>query len=78
MSRRKQTEGRGRGDNPFVHRLTSEQLSMWWDASAEVKLQRLEEADAFVRQFVSAKKLCRWKALLMRDVKNTQALAAQE
>ena len=64
MSKRKKTGDRGKEAKPFVHRLNPEQLRQLRDAPAEAKLQWLEEANAFVRQFVGARKLSRWKAFV--------------
>ena len=72
MSSRKKTEASRREARPFVHRLTPEQLRQLRSAPAEAKLQWLEEANAFVRQFVSARKLSRWKTFVMRDVKKRE------
>ena len=64
MSKRKKTWDCGKETKPFVHRLNSEHLRQLRDAPAGAKLQWLEEANAFVRQFVSARKLSRWKAFV--------------
>jgi hypothetical protein len=64
MSKRKRTASREKEAGSFVHRLNPEQLTQLRDAPAEAKLQWLEEANAFVRQFVSARKLSRWKAFV--------------
>jgi hypothetical protein len=41
-------------------------------ASAEAKLQWLEEANAFVGQFVEPEKLERWRAFIARDEEKRQ------
>lgn len=41
-------------------------------ASAEAKLQWLEEANAFVRQFVAPEKQERWRAFVARDEEKRQ------
>lgn len=46
---------------PFAFRPSLEALKQFKDASAEAKLNWLEEANRFVNDFVSPEKLERWK-----------------
>jgi len=48
---------------PFVFRPSPETLKYFKDASAEAKLNWLEEANRFVNEFVPASKLERWKKI---------------
>jgi len=48
---------------PFIFRPSQETLKQFKDASAEAKLNWLEEANQFVHDFVSPKKLERWKKI---------------
>jgi hypothetical protein len=51
---------KGSKRKPFAHRLTRGVLWQFKDASPEAKLRWLEEANAFVNQFVSREKQERW------------------
>ena len=51
---------------PFVFRPSQETLKQFKDASPEAKLNWLEEANRFVNDFVSRKKLERWKKITGR------------
>jgi hypothetical protein len=48
---------------PFTYRPSQEALEQFKDASPEAKLNRLEEANRFVNDFVSPVKLARWKKI---------------
>ncbi len=48
----------------FVHWVSRENLVRFKDASAEAKLQWLEEANEFVNTFVSPRKRQLWQQLL--------------
>jgi hypothetical protein len=48
---------------PFAFRPSTETLKLFKDASAEEKLNWLEEANQFVNDFVSPQKLERWKKI---------------
>lgn len=48
---------------PFVFRPSPESLEQFKNASAEDKLNWLEEANRFVNDFVSPEKLERWKKI---------------
>ncbi len=49
---------------PFVFRPSPETLQHFKDASAEAKLNWLEEANRFVNDFVPPQKLERWKKIV--------------
>ena len=66
MASRNKTRGREGAHKPFVHSLSKEKLAEFRGVSAEAKLQWLEDANRFVRQFVSARKQARWKRLVNR------------
>ena len=51
---------------PFAFRPSQEALKQFKDASPEAKLNWLEEANRFVNDFVSPKKLERWKKFIGR------------
>ena len=51
---------------PFVFRPSREALKQFKDVSPEAKLNWLEEANRFVNDFVSPKKLERWKKFVGR------------
>lgn len=48
---------------PFAFRPSQEALRQFKDASSEEKLNRLEEANRFVNDFVPPQKLERWKKI---------------
>lgn len=48
---------------PFVFRPSPETLDHFKDAPPEAKLNWLEEANQFVRDFVSPEKLERWRKI---------------
>jgi hypothetical protein len=48
---------------PFAFRPSTETLKAFRSASAEAKLNWLEDANKFVRDFVPAKKLEKWKKI---------------
>ena len=50
-------------EKPFVFRPSTDTLNAFKDASAEDKLNWLEEANQFVRDFVSPEKLEMWKKI---------------
>jgi hypothetical protein len=52
---------------PFAYRPSKESLLHVRHASAEEKLQWLEEANAFVRQFLDPAKRERWRAYIAQD-----------
>lgn len=58
-------KGDPNSDRPksFAHRLTGEALRQFKEASPEEKLRWLEEANAFVQQFVSREKQDRWERI---------------
>lgn len=72
MSNRNKTDDRVAKSAPFVHRPSKENLLQFKDASAEAKLQWLEEAKTFIGQFVGARKLERWKAFVMKGAKKSE------
>jgi hypothetical protein len=72
VSHRNKTEDRTAKSKPFVHRLSKENLLQFKDASAEAKLQWLEEAKEFIGQFVGPRKLERWKAFVMNSEKKAR------
>lgn len=51
------------GEKPFFFRPSPETLKEFKNASAEEKLNRLEEAKRFVTDFVSPQKLEKWKKI---------------
>jgi hypothetical protein len=51
---------------PFVFRPSTDTLMAFKDASAEDKLNWLEEANRFVNDFVSPEKLAIWKKITGR------------
>jgi hypothetical protein len=52
-----------RTKKPFVFRVSQEALKEFKDASAEAKLNWLEEANRFVNDFVPPQKLERWRKI---------------
>ena len=48
---------------PFAFHPSTETLKVFRSASAEAKLNWLEDANRFVRDFVPAKKLEKWKKI---------------
>ena len=64
MASRNKTRGLEGAHKPFVHSLSKEKLAEFRGVSAEAKLQWLEDANRFVRQFVSARKQARWRRLV--------------
>ena len=54
---------RNQTNKPFVFRPSPETLKQFKDASAEAKLNWLEEASRFVRDFVPREKLEKWKKI---------------
>jgi hypothetical protein len=50
-------------ERPFVFRPSPDTLMAFKDASAEDKLNWLEEANQFVNDFVSPEKLAVWKRI---------------
>ena len=50
-------------EKPFVFRPSTDTLNAFKDASAEDKLNWLEEANQFVRDFVSPEKLEMWNKI---------------
>jgi hypothetical protein len=48
---------------PFVFRPSAESLEHFKNASAEAKLNWLEEAAQFVKDFVPPEKLLKWKKI---------------
>jgi hypothetical protein len=48
---------------PFAFRPSTETLKAFRSASAEAKLNWLEDANRFVRDFVPAEKLEKWKKI---------------
>jgi len=58
--------GRDPLKKPFVFRPSQETLKQFKDASPEAKLNWLEEANQFVNDFVSPRKLERWKKITGR------------
>ena len=52
-----------KAQKPFVFRPSPESLKHFRDASAEAKLNWLEEAARFVRDFVPPEKLEKWKKI---------------
>jgi len=63
---RNKSRGREGARTPFVHSLSKEKLAEFRGVSAEAKLQWLEDANRFVRQFVSARKQARWRRFVNR------------
>lgn len=53
-------------ERSFVHRLTPEALKHFKNASAEAKLNWLEDAVQFVNDFVPREKLQKWMRLSRR------------
>ena len=53
-------------NEPFAFRPSQEALKQFKDASAEAKLDWLEEANRFVNDFVAPEKLQRWKRFVGR------------
>lgn len=74
MNNRNRTDDRTTKSEPFVHRLSKENLLQFKDASAEAKLQWLEEAQTFIRQFVGARKLERWQAFVRKGAKKDKGV----
>lgn len=56
----------GQDKKPFVFRPSREALEYFRNATAEEKLNWLEEAQSFVIDFVSPQKLEKWKKLTGR------------
>ncbi len=52
-----------RQKKPFAFHLSPEALKQFKDASAEAKLNWLEEANRFVNDFVPREKLERWRKI---------------
>ena len=63
----KNQQGAGRG--PFFHRISGETLLLFRGASAEAKLQWLQDANEFVQEFVSEEKRLKWAAFLEQSGK---------